>query len=58
MFDVMRTDPFSQLADVPGLDIKSIDSKDLCELLSYGTSDLDVVESRMVIFQLFVLWIS
>ena len=38
-FDFVRTDLFSQLADVPGLDITSTDSKDLCELLLYGTSD-------------------
>ena len=28
---------FSQLADVPGLDITSMDSKDLCELQLYGS---------------------
>ena len=48
-FDFMRTDLLSQLADVPGLDITSMDSKDLCELLLYGTSDLNVVENRMII---------
>ena len=48
-FDLMRTDFFSQVADVPGLDITSIDSKDLCELLLHGTSDLNVVESRIII---------
>ena len=32
-------DLFSQLADVPGLDITSMDSKDLCELPLYGTAD-------------------
>ena len=40
---------FSELADVPGLDITSMDSKDLCELLLYGASDLSAVESRMII---------
>ena len=35
--------------DVPGLDITSMDSKDLCELLLYGTSDLNVVENRIII---------
>ena len=35
-FDLMRKDLFSQLADVRGLDITSMDSKDLCELLLYG----------------------
>ena len=48
-FDLMRTDLFSQLADVPGLDITSMDSKNLCELLLYGTSDLNVVENRIII---------
>ena len=45
----MRPDVFSQLAYVPGLDITSMDSKDFCELLLYGTSDLNVVENRMII---------
>ena len=45
----MRTDLFGQLADVPGLDITSMDSKDLGELLLYGTSDLNVVENTMII---------
>ena len=45
----MRTDLVGQLADVPGLDIRSMDSKDLCELLSYGNSNLNVVENRMII---------
>ena len=48
-FDLMRADLFSQLADVPGLDITSMDSKDLCELLLYGTSELNVVENRIII---------
>ena len=48
-FDLMRTDLFSQLADVPGLDISSMDSKDLCELLLYGNSYLNEVENRIVI---------
>ena len=47
--DLMRTDFFSQLAELPGLDITSMDSKDLCELLLYGTSDLNVVENRNII---------
>ena len=33
--DLMRTDLFSELEDVPGLDITSMDLKDLCELLLY-----------------------
>ena len=48
-FDLMLTDLFSQLADVPGLDITSMDSKDLCELLLYGNSNLNVAENRTVI---------
>ena len=43
----MRTDLFSQPADVSGLDIMSMHSKDLCELLLYGTSDLKIVDNRM-----------
>ena len=48
-FDLMRTDLFSQLADVHGLDITSMDSKDLCKSLLYGNSNLNVVEDRMII---------
>ena len=48
-FDLMRTDLFSQLADVPGFDITSMDSKDLCEFLLYRNSHLNVFENRMII---------
>ena len=50
-FNLMRTDLFGQLVDVPGLDITStsMDSKDLCQLLLYGNIKLNVVENRMVI---------
>ena len=48
LFDLMRTDLFSQPADVPALDITSRDSKDLCELLLNGTSDLNEVENGMI----------
>ena len=47
--DLMRTDLFSQPADVPGLDITSMDSEDLCELVLCGKSDLNVIEYRMII---------
>ena len=46
-FDLMLADLFGQLADVPGLDFKSMDSKDLCELLLYGNSDWNAAENRM-----------
>ena len=32
---------------IPGLDLTSTDSKDLSELLLYGTSDLNTVDNRM-----------
>ena len=35
--------------DVPGLDITSMDSKELCELLLYGNSNLNVFENGMII---------
>ena len=48
-FESMRTDLLSQLADIPGLDITGMDSKDLCESLLYRTSNLNVVDNRMII---------
>ena len=48
-FHTMRTGFFSQIADVPGLNFTSIYTKDLCKLLLYGKSDLNLVEHRIII---------
>ena len=48
-FNLMRTDLCRQPADVPELDITSMDSTDLSKLLLYGNSDLNIVDNRMII---------
>ena len=45
----MRSDLSRQLEDVPSLDIMSMDSEDLCELLLYVNSDLNVNENMIII---------
>ena len=47
-FDLMRRDLFRQLI-IPGLDINELDSDALCNLLLFGSKDLNVVENRIII---------
>ncbi len=49
MFNQMRRDLFGQLDDIPGLDIKNLDSNALCKLLLFGNSKLNVVTNRIIL---------
>ena len=48
-FEMMLNDLLGQLSDVPGIDITSMDSKSLCQLLLFGCTNLTVVENRIVL---------
>ena len=47
-FYLMRIDLFRQLT-VTGIDIYELDSNALCNLLLFGSQDLNVVENRIII---------
>ena len=49
MYDSLGLDLFSQLVDVPGLNIKRLDTKKLCELLLCGDPKPDLVANRIII---------
>ena len=44
-----RIDLFHQLAEVPDLDMTDMYSKALCDLLSYGSDDLNILTIRIMI---------
>lgn len=48
-FDTMRRDLLGQLSDIPGIDITSMDSKSLCQLLLFGSNNLTVVANRIIL---------
>ena len=48
-FGLERMDLFRQLAEVPDLDITDMDSKNLCDLLLYGSDNLNISTNRMII---------
>ena len=48
-FEMMRRDLLGQLSDIPGIDITVMDSKSLCQLLLFGSTNLTVVENHIVL---------
>ena len=48
-FEMMRRNLLGQLSDIPGIDITLMDSKSLCQLLLFGSTNLTVVENRIVL---------
>ena len=48
MYDLLRRDLFHQL-NVSGLSIDGMDTNTLCNLLLFGSNDLDVVQNRIII---------
>ena len=48
-FVLDRKDLFRKLAEVPDLEITDMDSKSCCNLLLYGSDDLNISTSRMLI---------
>ena len=49
LFEPMRRDLLGQLSDIPGIDITSLDSKSLCQLLLFGSTNLTVVANRIIL---------
>ena len=43
LFETMRWDLVGQLCDIPVIDITSMDSESLCQLLLFGNNNLTVV---------------
>ena len=48
-FDTLRGDLFGTVTEVLGIDIADLDSETLCNLLLYGSSNLNIIENRIII---------
>ena len=48
-FDTLREDLFGTVAEVLGIDVADLDSETLCNLLLYGSSNLNIIENRIII---------
>ena len=48
-FDTLREDLFGTVTEVLGIDIADLDSETLCNLLLYGSSNLNILENRIII---------
>ena len=49
LYDTLRSDLFSQLADVSGIQFARMDTSELYELLLYGDPKLNLIANRMII---------
>ena len=49
LFELQRADLLGQLGDLPGIDIVSLDSKTICELLLFGSPSLNVIVNRIIL---------
>ena len=49
LFELQRADLLGQLGDLPGIDIVSLDSKTICELLLLGSPSLNVTVNRIIL---------
>ena len=49
LFELQRTDLLGQLGDLPGIDIDSLDSKTICELLLFGRPNANVIVNRIIL---------
>ena len=48
-YDALRQDLFGHLENIPVLNVSDMDSKSLCNLLLFGSSDLDVNANKLII---------
>ena len=46
---LQRRDLLGQLGDLPGIDIVSLDSETICELLLFGSPNLNVIVNRIIL---------
>lgn len=49
LFELQRRDLLGQLGDLPGIDIESLDSKTICELLLFGSPNVNVIVNRIIL---------
>lgn len=49
LFETMGRDLLGQLSDIPGIEITSMDSKSLSQLLLFGSNNLTVVANRIIL---------
>ena len=49
LYDLLRSSLFSQLPDVPGLNITRMNTRELCDLLLYGDPKLNVIANKIII---------
>ena len=49
LFELQRRDLLGQLEDLPGIDIESLDSKTICELLLFGSPNVNVIVNRIIL---------
>ena len=48
-FNQLREDLFGTVTEVSGIDIANLDSETLCNLLLYGSSDMNMIDNRIII---------
>ena len=48
LFQAMRNKLFGQLSEVPGLKISNLLATEICELILYGSSELNVLANRLL----------
>ena len=49
LFELQRRDLLGQRGDLPGIDIVSLDSETICELLLFGSRNLNVIMNRIIL---------
>ena len=49
LLELQRRDLLGQLEDLPGIDIVSLDSETICELLLFGSPNLNVIVNRIIL---------
>ena len=49
LFELQRRDLLGQLGDLPAIDIVSLDSETICELLLFGSPNLNVIVNRIIL---------
>ena len=49
LFDLQRRDLLGQLSDFPDIDIESLDPKNICEVLLFGSPNNNVITNRIIL---------
>ena len=48
-FNQLREDLFGTVTEVSGIDIANLDSETLCNFLLYGSSNMNMIDNRIII---------